>query len=69
MGATYAGVALMSHRALVGDPGALIWVFPTALVAMCLLPSMVFLAVDPTARRALRDLVARAPRSTFNTGG
>jgi hypothetical protein len=69
MGATYAGVALMSHRVLAGDPGALIWVFPTALVTMCLLPSMVFLAVDPTARRALRDLMAHAPRSTFKTGG
>lgn len=54
MGATYAGVALGAHRVLAVDPGALAWVFPTALAVLCVVPSLVFLAVDPLTRRALR---------------
>ncbi|MEO8678341.1 MAG: hypothetical protein ABI665_04800 [Vicinamibacterales bacterium] len=69
MGGTYAAVSLASHQVLAVDPAALLWVFPAALVTMCLLPSLVFLAVDPPARHALKGLLARAPRSTFKTGG
>ncbi len=54
MGATYAGVVLAAHRVLAADPGAVAWVFPAGLVTLCLIPTIVFLAVDPPTRRALR---------------
>lgn len=59
MGGTYAGVVLGAHRALALDPGALVWVFPAALGVMCLVPSLVFLAVDPPTRHVLRQLTRR----------
>jgi hypothetical protein len=55
MGATYAGVTLAAHRILAADPGAAAWVFVAALVVLCVVPTLVFLAVDPPARRFLRD--------------
>jgi hypothetical protein len=68
MGATYAVVSIAAHRVLIADPGALPWVFPAALVTLCLVPTIVFVAVDPPTRQVLRDLLARK-RSRFNTGG
>jgi hypothetical protein len=59
MGATYAGVALASREVLAGDAGALVWVFPAALVTMCLVPGVVFVAVDPSTRRALTGRLMR----------
>jgi hypothetical protein len=53
MGATYASVALAAHRLLDRDPGALAWVFPASLTILCLVPTLVFLAVDPPTRRVL----------------
>jgi hypothetical protein len=54
MGATYAGVVLTAYRVLAVNGGALAWVLPVALVTLCVVPSLVFLAVDPPSRRALR---------------
>jgi hypothetical protein len=59
MGATYAGVALASRETLAGDAVALVWVFPAALLTMCLVPGVVFLAVDPSTRRALTERLTR----------
>lgn len=60
MGATYAGVVLAAHRILALDSHALAWVFPTALAVLCVVPSLVFLAVDPPTRRALRGWLTHA---------
>jgi hypothetical protein len=54
MGATYAGVVLAAHRVLANDPAAVIWVFPIGLVILCIIPTVVFLAVDPPTRHAFR---------------
>jgi hypothetical protein len=59
LGATYAGLAVASHRLLAADAQALIWVFPAALATLCAVPSLVFLAVDPSTRRALRGRLTR----------
>ena len=61
MGATYAAVSLAAYRLLVlsRDGGALIWVFPAALVVMCSVPTAVFIAVDPPTRRFLRSRLHR----------
>ena len=64
MGATYAGVALASRETLAGDAGALVWVFPAALLTMCLVPGVVFLAVDPSTRRALTERLTRGGTAT-----
>jgi hypothetical protein len=58
MGATYAAVAVAAHRALSGSPGAFAWVFPTAFVILCVVPSLVFIAVDPPTRTYLRERIA-----------
>jgi hypothetical protein len=55
MGATYAAVALASYSVLVRDATSVIWVFPIGLVVLCVVPTVVFLAVDPPARRSLRE--------------
>jgi hypothetical protein len=60
MGATYAAVALASREVLAADAGALAWVFPAALLTLCLVPTIVFLAVDPYTRRALRRHLTRS---------
>jgi hypothetical protein len=54
MGATYAGVALASQSVLVPDAAAIVWVFPAAFATMCVIPSLVFVAVDPPTRHTLR---------------
>ncbi len=59
MGATYAAVALGAFRLLAFDGGALVWIFPAALTIQCLIPSLVFLAVDPPSRRLLRSRLTR----------
>ena len=69
MGATYAAVSIGSHRVLIGDPSALPWVFAAALFGLCVIPTIVFLAVDPPSRDVLRGLFARYRRSRFNAGG
>jgi len=51
MGATYAAVTLTSYRVLAVDPGAFAWVFPAAFVLLCVVPAVVFIAVDPPTRR------------------
>jgi hypothetical protein len=53
MGATYAGVTIASYRILVSDAAAIAWVFPAGLTVMCLIPTLVFLALDEPARRRL----------------
>jgi len=58
MGATYAAVAVAAHRALSASPAAFAWVFPTAFVILCVVPSMVFVAVDPPTRTYLRERIA-----------
>ena len=58
MGATYAAVAVAAHRALAASPAAFAWVFPTAFVILCVVPSMVFIAVDPPTRTYLRERIA-----------
>jgi hypothetical protein len=55
MGATYAAVTLAAHRVVIADPSAVTWVFVAALVVLCVVPTLVFLAVDPPARRFVRD--------------
>jgi hypothetical protein len=55
MGATYAFVVLVAHRVLMEDPIAVAWVFPAGLTVMCVVPSLVFLAVDPPTRLLLRE--------------
>lgn len=55
MGATYAAVTLAAYRVLSMNPDAVVWVLPLALVMMCVVPSVVFLAIDPPTRRVLRN--------------
>ena len=55
MGATYAAVALASYPVLLRDAASVVWVFPVGLVVLCTVPTLVFLAVDPPARRLLRE--------------
>jgi hypothetical protein len=50
MGATYAAVALGAHRLLADEPAALLWVFPAGVLVLCVVPTLVFLAVDPPTR-------------------
>jgi hypothetical protein len=59
MGATYALVTLAAHRVLAQDGAALVWVFPAGLATMCVVPSLVFLAVDPPTRRVMRGRLLR----------
>jgi hypothetical protein len=60
MGATYAAVVLWAYRVLAADGGALVWVLPSAFALLCIIPSIVFLAIDPPARRVLLDRLTRA---------
>jgi hypothetical protein len=55
MGATYAAVALACYRVLLRDAASVVWVFPAGLIVLCAVPTLVFLAVDPPARRLLRE--------------
>jgi hypothetical protein len=64
MGATYASVVLAAYAILAADPGALAWVFPGGLAILCIVPSAVFLAVDPPARNALRARLSRPEGGT-----
>ena len=57
MGATYAAIVLASEGVLSGHPGAVAWVFPSSVIVMCVVPSLVFLAVDPPTRALLRARV------------
>jgi hypothetical protein len=59
MGATYAAVTLAAHRVLSVDGATLVWVFPAGLAAMCVVPSLVFLVVDPPTRRVMRGRLFR----------
>jgi hypothetical protein len=45
---------LAAHRVLAQNPAAIVWIFPAALIVMCVIPSLVFLAVDPPTRVLLR---------------
>jgi hypothetical protein len=63
MGATYAAVALIGYRVLTRDAAALIWMFPLALVALCVIPTLVFLAVDPPTRQFVRARFGRTSPS------
>jgi hypothetical protein len=62
MGATYAAVALAAHRVLLNDAGSFAWTFTTAFVVLCVVPSLVFIAVDPPTRRFLRARLRRGVR-------
>ena len=55
MGATYAAVALACYRVLLRDAAWVVWVFPAGLIVLCAVPTLVFLAVDPPARRLLLE--------------
>jgi hypothetical protein len=55
MGATYAGVTLAAHRVLTTDPQLVAWVFLGALLLLCVVPTLVFLAVDPPARKFVKE--------------
>lgn len=63
MGATYAAVTLAAHRILASHPTAVAWVFAAALVTLCVVPTLVFLAVDAPARRFVRDRLSAPPLS------
>jgi hypothetical protein len=63
MGATYAAVALGAHRALADNPAAFAWAFPAAFLVLCVVPSLVFIAVDPPTRRFLRERMRGGPGS------
>jgi hypothetical protein len=62
MGATYAGVVILAYRLLADDPAAIAWVFPAGLAILCVVPTVVFLAVDPPTRRRLMAYSARGLR-------
>jgi hypothetical protein len=62
MGATYAAVALAAHRVLLNDAASFAWTFTTAFVVLCVVPSLVFIAVDPPTRRFLRARLRRGVR-------
>jgi hypothetical protein len=67
MGATYAAVTIAAHRVLTNDPGALVWVFAAAFGILCVIPSLVFIAVDPPTRAFFRGrLQGRARVATSN---
>jgi hypothetical protein len=70
MGATYAAVTLTAYRILAHDANAFAWIFTAALIVLCVVPSLVFLAVDPPTRNVLRGRGARraAPVSTRASG-
>ena len=61
MGATYAGVALAAHKLLAGGTGRVAWVFPAGFAALCIVPTLVFLAADPPTRRVLRGMKRGGP--------
>jgi hypothetical protein len=60
MGATYAGVVLAAHRVLTRAPGALPWIFAVGLLVLCVLPTIVFLMVDPPTRRVFQSWWTRS---------
>jgi hypothetical protein len=68
MGATYAAVVLASERVLSTNAGAVAWVFPFAVVVMCVVPSLVFLAVDPPTRALLRERWTSPQRAGVRVG-
>jgi hypothetical protein len=47
-------VTLAAHRVFVADPYAVAWVFLVALLVLCVVPTLVFLATDP-ARRFVKE--------------
>lgn len=59
MGATYAAVTLAAYRILASDAGHFAWIFPAALIVMCAVPSLVFIAVDSPTRRFIRERCIR----------
>jgi hypothetical protein len=67
MGATYAGVTLAANWILSSSPEALAWVLPASLIVMCLIPTLVFLAVDPTSRVTLVNVIMRRSKTEVRT--
>ncbi|HET9369799.1 MAG TPA: hypothetical protein VFO19_06110 [Vicinamibacterales bacterium] len=67
MGATYAGVTLAASRILSASPEAVAWVFPASLILMCVIPTAVFLAVDPISRVALVNQMRRRSKTEVRT--
>ena len=59
LGATYAAVGVLGTRALAADPSSFAAVFVAGLVALCVVPSLAFLALDPSAYRSFRDVTRR----------
>ena len=49
IGATFAAISIVAWRVLSTNAGALWWVFGAGLVGLCLVPSLVFLTLDPRA--------------------
>jgi hypothetical protein len=59
IGATYAAATVVAWRCLGTGAFAFAGAFLGALAALCLVPSAVFLTLDPGARRALRALILK----------
>jgi hypothetical protein len=54
IGATYAAAIILAWHHLGTGVASFTWAFLGALAALCVVPSVVFLTLDPSARRSLR---------------
>lgn len=59
LGATYTAAILLAWRHLGEGAGGFALAFLGALAALCVVPSVVFLTLDPGARSALRTLIVK----------
>jgi hypothetical protein len=66
MGATYAAVTLAAYRILATDAGRFAWIFPAALIVMCVVPTLAFIAVDSPTRRFIRERCGRRSSVYFH---
>jgi hypothetical protein len=56
IGATYSAATILGWRSVQNDPHTFVWIFPAALVALCVIPTIVHFSLDPEARRVLTPL-------------
>jgi hypothetical protein len=59
IGATYAAAMILAWRHLGAGTAGFAWAFLGALAALCVVPSVVFLTLDPSARRSLRTRILK----------
>jgi len=59
IGATYAAAVLLAWHHLGAGVAGFLWAFLGILAALCIVPSIVFLTLEPGARRALRALLLK----------